>query len=84
MFAALHRVEVTPDPNNGDEVFCGSNVKQYSRSLRYGYKSGEDVQKYDLKEKSPFLDTASVAYVQMRESRSPWGIKVLSGLRRGS
>ena len=85
MFAALHRVELTPDANgNGNEVFNGSNVKQFSRSPRYGYSAGQDAKKYDLKEKSPILDTASVAHVQMQESRSPWGVKVLSGLRRGS
>jgi hypothetical protein len=84
MFAALHRVELTPDANgNDDAVFTGSNVAQYSRSPRYGYRQGEDAQKYDLKEKSPILDDASVAHVQMQESCSPWGVKVLSGLRRG-
>jgi hypothetical protein len=47
-FVALHRVERWADPaGNGDEVFCGSNVKQASRSPNYGYKTGEDAKHYD-------------------------------------
>jgi hypothetical protein len=83
MFAALHRVEVTDDPNNGDDVFTGSNVQQYSRSPRYGYKSGEDARNYDLKEKStPIMDLAIQRSALMGESHTAWGIQVLPGLRR--
>jgi hypothetical protein len=82
-FAALHRVERWDDANgNGDEVFNGSNVKQSSRSPRYGYKAGEDAQHYDdLKERSPILESATTPSARMRTSNTPWAIQVLSGLR---
>jgi len=83
MFAALHRVELTPDANgNDDAVFNGSNVSQYSRSPRYGYRTGEDAQHYDdLKERSPILESATTPSARMRTSNTPWAIQVLSGLR---
>jgi hypothetical protein len=84
-FAALHRVERWDDASgNGDEVFDGSNVRQVSRSPRYGYKTGEDTKKYDnLKEHvTPLLDRSIVRPVIMGESSAPWAPKTLSGLRR--
>jgi hypothetical protein len=82
-FAALHKVERWDDANgNDDAVFNGSNVKQSSRSPRYGYKAGEDAQHYDdLKERSPILESATTPSARMRTSNTPWAIPVLSGLR---
>jgi hypothetical protein len=82
MFAALHKVELTPDANgNDDAVFNGSNVSQYSRSPRYGYRTGEDAKHYDHLGETPFLDSAIQPTATLKESRTPWGLKPLRGLR---
>lgn len=46
-FVNLHRTEVSDPLDHDDNLFTGSNVKQYDRSNGYGYNPGDDLEAYD-------------------------------------
>jgi hypothetical protein len=63
-FAAIHKVEVWDDPamspEDNDKTFRASNITQSSRSPRYGYKTGQDAQKYDDLQEGEIQDEFAV------------------------
>jgi hypothetical protein len=80
-YAAIHRVERWSDPaGNGDEVFCGSNIKQASRSPNYGYRAGEDEKHYDQLSEGVF--DPSLTTLEGVDANAAHALLVRSGFKR--